>query len=436
MTELILGTAQFGDGYGVTNAPGRLDDDQVARSCTSRHAKASLCSTPPTPTGTPDRGSDAMPAGLPVCEQVRPRGGFRPPGLSGMIQRPRRGSASGGSAAAAAPHPTCRRSPAPRRASPVARRPRRRRVGRIGVSIYDRADLERAIERIPDLGVIQFPGAPSIAGCSMIRSSATSTTAVCRSRSAACSCRGCCSCRPRSSPPASPASRPSARCRCARRAGTASTAARSSCSLPPRAPVASGRRGCDDTGRAAAIGRAWRRPSPRRGEPVSVAGRRCSIRGAGRASVTRRSSRRPPRCSSRSRTTTRGSRGRRRRRRPRPARRRGRAAPSPPAAQRTAASPARWAGERSGHDGVDPDAARAELHGLVADQLQHRGLAGAVVRRVHRDAFRVVRRVGATMPYMLDLHDAATVRIRRPAARPTRNAPVAETRSPPPSRRP
>ncbi len=31
-------------------------------------------------------------------------------------------------------------------------------LGRIGVSIYDRADLERAIERIPDLGVIQLPG--------------------------------------------------------------------------------------------------------------------------------------------------------------------------------------------------------------------------------------------------------------------------------------
>ena len=31
MSQLVLGTAQFGDGYGITNARGRLDDDEVAQ---------------------------------------------------------------------------------------------------------------------------------------------------------------------------------------------------------------------------------------------------------------------------------------------------------------------------------------------------------------------------------------------------------------------
>jgi len=31
VSQLVLGTAQFGDGYGITNARGRLDDDEVAQ---------------------------------------------------------------------------------------------------------------------------------------------------------------------------------------------------------------------------------------------------------------------------------------------------------------------------------------------------------------------------------------------------------------------
>ena len=163
MSELILGTAQFGAGYGITNTVGHISDSEMADILdVALHAGIDLFDT------APDYG-----------EAQERLGGFGGPGVRrrfvSKFALPSTGNVEAGSRELFAPSLSALRVDElygllfhrvsdlrDSRASQAWESLRRARdagnVARIGASIYDAADLEIVAERFPDLNLIQVPG--------------------------------------------------------------------------------------------------------------------------------------------------------------------------------------------------------------------------------------------------------------------------------------
>ncbi len=161
MTELILGTAQFGAAYGITNAAGRLDDDDV-RSVLEVAAISGIDLFDTSP-GYGDAQSRlgvlnfassaryiskfALPEGAASPQRAglyeRTMFELRRPSLEGMLFH----------------RVEDLRDPRADEAWSLLRAARAEgRLTRIGASIYDADDLEVVIERFPDLDLLQVPG--------------------------------------------------------------------------------------------------------------------------------------------------------------------------------------------------------------------------------------------------------------------------------------
>lgn len=162
MTALVLGTAQFGSGYGVTNTVGRLTDESVAAIVeralaggvrlfdtaagygdAERRLGATLANDERagviTKFALPPEGEAATAAAL--FEESLDR--LAVSRLSGLLLHDMRNLAD-----PRWPH-----------ALDIVREARANgRISRIGVSIYDVPDLERALEVFPDLDLVQVPG--------------------------------------------------------------------------------------------------------------------------------------------------------------------------------------------------------------------------------------------------------------------------------------
>lgn len=163
MTELILGTAQFGAGYGITNQVGRIDNDAMgAILAVAREAEITLFDTAPGYGDAQERmgGLSALgdhrryvsKFGLPTEREIVAGGAelfgstltdLRVSELYGLLFH----------------RVSDLRDP---RASDAWEQMRSARtvgiVARIGASIYDVEDLEIVAERFPDLDLIQVPG--------------------------------------------------------------------------------------------------------------------------------------------------------------------------------------------------------------------------------------------------------------------------------------
>ena len=163
MTELILGTAQFGAGYGITNTVGRIADPEMGEILdVARRAGIDLFDTAPDYGDAQERLGGYAEAnvprrfvskfGLPTATATEAGSAdlfestlseLRVPELYGLLFHrvaDLRDSRATGAWEA------LRRA---REAGTVAR---------IGASIYDAADLEIVAERFPDLNLIQVPG--------------------------------------------------------------------------------------------------------------------------------------------------------------------------------------------------------------------------------------------------------------------------------------
>lgn len=151
MTDLVLGSAQFGGAYGATNTRGRLDDAEVA--AILRHAAGHgvvRVDTSPAYGDAQRRLAALAPAGMryltkAVLPTVDAAAAARELGVERLdalllhrvedLRDPRITAAWDAMRAARDDG----------------------RVGRIGASIYDAADLEAAIAALPGLDILQLP---------------------------------------------------------------------------------------------------------------------------------------------------------------------------------------------------------------------------------------------------------------------------------------
>lgn len=161
MADLVLGTAQFGDGYGVTNASRRLDDQTVESILDEATRRGITLFDTATEYGeAQDRIAKLMPAthnphyvtkfsldheALPTAESIYARSmrRLRAESLYGLLFH--KASDLKDSRA--------------RRALDIVRSARANGIiQRLGVSVYDLSELELAVSIIPDLDLVQFPG--------------------------------------------------------------------------------------------------------------------------------------------------------------------------------------------------------------------------------------------------------------------------------------
>ena len=163
MTELILGTAQFGAGYGITNQIGRIDNDAMgAILAVAQEAGITLFDTAPGYGDAQERLGNLNTSGvrrqfvskfgLPTDHELAAGG----TGLFGSTLTDLRVSELYG---LLFHRVSDLRDP---RASDAWEQMRSARksgvIARIGASIYDTEDLEIVSERFPDLDLIQVPG--------------------------------------------------------------------------------------------------------------------------------------------------------------------------------------------------------------------------------------------------------------------------------------
>ena len=159
MTELVLGTAQLGEGYGITNTTGRLDDTTVSELLTTAvDAGISLVDTAEAYGDAESRLGALMPAparyvtkfgleadGAPDLDALITRSATRL-GVESLYGILLHRVADLADPRFAELHDQLR---AARDAG---------RVQRIGVSIYDADDLHLALEAFPGLDLLQIPG--------------------------------------------------------------------------------------------------------------------------------------------------------------------------------------------------------------------------------------------------------------------------------------
>jgi aryl-alcohol dehydrogenase-like predicted oxidoreductase len=159
VTELVLGTAQLGDGYGVTNRVGRLDDAAVRRLLdTAAAAGIGLFDTAPAYGDAEGRLGALMPPHHPaafITKIALPDGRLD-------VARLVRGSL--GRLAVASLHGVLLHRVADlddgRRDDLLAQLRDVRDEGltaRIGVSVYDADELEHSLDAFPDLDLVQLP---------------------------------------------------------------------------------------------------------------------------------------------------------------------------------------------------------------------------------------------------------------------------------------
>jgi aryl-alcohol dehydrogenase-like predicted oxidoreductase len=163
VTGLILGTAQFGAGYGITNSVGRLDDATVTGILAMAYESGiDLFDTAPDYGDAQSRIAVLRPGGVAgryVSKFGLPEGDLARDGSSDLFEASlaaldvrslygllfhRVGDLRDTRATAAWEHLRAARAEG--------------RVSRIGASIYDLDDLAVVVERFPDLNLLQVPG--------------------------------------------------------------------------------------------------------------------------------------------------------------------------------------------------------------------------------------------------------------------------------------
>jgi aryl-alcohol dehydrogenase-like predicted oxidoreductase len=160
VTELALGTAQFGSGYGVTNVHGRLSDDEVE--AILRLAQRRGVTLLDTAAGYQDAEVRLGGAGLAAQTRVVTKFSLpeedRTPTAEGLF------ADSIGRIGVEQLHGVLAHrmddlsDPRFDRALSLLREARDAgRIARLGVSVYDRDDLDRALQVMPDLSIVQLP---------------------------------------------------------------------------------------------------------------------------------------------------------------------------------------------------------------------------------------------------------------------------------------
>jgi aryl-alcohol dehydrogenase-like predicted oxidoreductase len=161
MTELVLGTAQLGEGYGITNTAGRLDDEAAAALLHEAvTAGVRVFDTAEAYGDAETRLGHLMPAGRAARYvtklRLEPAGA---PAVSEMIARSAarlRTDRLHGVLLHRLEDLSDHRFPDLLHQLRTARDDGR--VDRIGVSVYDADDLGRSVDAFPDLDIIQIPG--------------------------------------------------------------------------------------------------------------------------------------------------------------------------------------------------------------------------------------------------------------------------------------
>lgn len=226
MTELVLGTAQLGQEYGVTNTTGRLDDPRVAALLTE--AVAAGITTFDTAEAYGDAES-RLGTLMPASAAARYVTKFsldpdRPPDVGAMVARSSTRLRAGRLGGVLLHRMADLADPRLPDVLDQLREARDAgRVDRIGVSVYDLDDLERSVDAFPTSTSCSSRAASSTPGCSITRSSRHSRIAGWNARRGASSSRACFSSPPMTSPLVSASSRPSCGCWMSSRASTAST---------------------------------------------------------------------------------------------------------------------------------------------------------------------------------------------------------------------
>jgi len=159
MTELILGTAQFGSAYGVTNSLGRLDDAAVGAILTeAREGGIRTFDTAADYGDSQERlGRLAPPGNRYITKFSLPAG---PEPTEDNIYRESMAALHVDHLAGLMLHRVADLTD-PRFSAALDVLLSARSLGhvaRIGVSIYDEDDLELALDRFPELDILQFPG--------------------------------------------------------------------------------------------------------------------------------------------------------------------------------------------------------------------------------------------------------------------------------------
>jgi aryl-alcohol dehydrogenase-like predicted oxidoreductase len=160
MTELVLGTAQLGSGYGITNTAGRIGDDEARRLLAAAvDAGVRTFDTAAAYDDAEERLGRLMRAGADVGYVTKFALGDETPTTAALygdsLLRLRatelRGVLSHG----------LEHVPVSRAREVAAMLSDARDAGVVqayGVSVYDVAELRRAVELLPGLGIVQIPG--------------------------------------------------------------------------------------------------------------------------------------------------------------------------------------------------------------------------------------------------------------------------------------
>lgn len=160
MTQLVLGTAQFGAEYGATNTVGRLSDGEIAAVCTvATQAGIEVFDT------SPYYGDAQSRLGRAIPESARPRYTSKfgldsaDPELMTVVGRTL-ADLKVRTLDALMFHRVddLRDRRAPAACASLRKMREEGVVERIGASVYDLSDLEAALELMPDLDIVQVPG--------------------------------------------------------------------------------------------------------------------------------------------------------------------------------------------------------------------------------------------------------------------------------------
>lgn len=160
MTQLVLGTAQFGAEYGAMNTVGRLSDDGVSEVCAAAvRGGVGVFDT------SPYYGDAQSRLGRAFSGASKPRYSSKfgldsaDPDLSTMLRQTLADLQVSALEALLFHRVEDLRDPRASAACEALRSMRERGVvAQVGASVYDASDLEAALELMPDLDIVQVPG--------------------------------------------------------------------------------------------------------------------------------------------------------------------------------------------------------------------------------------------------------------------------------------